>query len=96
MNFNINKCVVLKCYKSALPITAHYHLNNHILECVKEHSYFGVTLDQTMSFSPHVNNIVSKASKVLNFIKRNLYKCSPSIKATANISLVCPILEYTS
>ena len=44
MNFNINKCVVLKCYKSVSPITTHYHLNNHILECVKEHSYLGVTL----------------------------------------------------
>ena len=49
-----------------------------------------------MSFSPHVNNIVSKASKILKFIKRNLYKCSPSIKATAYISLVHPILEYAS
>ena len=49
-----------------------------------------------MSFSPHVNNIVSKASKILNFVKRNLYKCSPSIKATAYISLVHPILEYAS
>ena len=96
MNFNINKCVVLKCYKSASPITAHYHLNNHILECVKEHSYLGVILDQTMSFSPHVNNIVSKASKILNFVKQNLYKCSPLIKATAYISLVRPILEYAS
>ena len=96
MNFNINKCVVLKCYKSASPITAHYYLNNHIPECVKEHSYLGVILDQTMSFSPHINNIVSKACKILNFVKRNLYKCSSSIKATAYISLVCPILEYAS
>ena len=77
-------------------ITAHYHLNNHILECVKEHFYLGVILDQTMSFSPHINNIVSKASKMINFVKQNLYKCSPSIKATAYISLVCPTLEYTS
>ena len=72
MNFNINnKCVVLKCYKSASPITEHYNLNNHILKCVKEHSYLGVILDQTMSFSPHVSNIVSKASKILrvNFVK---------------------------
>ena len=96
MNFNINKFVVLKCYKSALPITAHYYHNSHTLECVKEHSYLGVISDQTKSFSPHVDNIVSKASKVLNFIKHNLCKCSPSIKATAYVSLVHPILEYAS
>ena len=72
MNFNINKCVVLNCYKSASSISTCYHLNNHILECVKHHSYLDVILDQTLSFSPHINNIVSKASKTLNFIKRHL------------------------
>ena len=49
-----------------------------------------------MLFSPHISNIVSKASKILNFVKQNFYKCSSSIKATAYISLVCPILEYAS
>ena len=69
MNFNIDKCVVLNCYKSASSISTCYHLNDHILKCVKHHSYLGVILDQTMLFSPHINNIVSKASKLLNFVK---------------------------
>jgi len=34
-----------------------------------------------------MNHIVSKASKILNFLKRNLYKCPTSTKATAYISL---------
>ena len=46
-----------------------------------------------MTFTSHINNIVSKASKVLNFLKRNLHKL---IKATAYISLVGPILEYAN
>ena len=49
-----------------------------------------------MSFSSHVNNIVSKAFKILNFVKQNLYKYTPSIKVTACISLVRPILKYAS
>ena len=49
-----------------------------------------------MSFSPHTNNIVFKASKMLNFIRRNLSKCSKKVKSTAYLSLVCPILEYLS
>ena len=85
MNFNINKCVVLKCTKYTLSIPAHYHLDDHNLECVKHHAYLGVTLDQTMLFSLHIENIVSRASKMLNFVKCNLYKCSASTKSTAYV-----------
>ena len=38
----------------------------------------------------------SLQSTVLNFIKRNLYEYSASIKATAYISLVYPMLKYAS
>ena len=61
-----------------------------------DHSYLGVLLSSSMSFSPHINNIVVKASKMLNFIRRNLSKCSKEVKSTAYLSLVRPILEYSS
>ena len=93
MNFNIRKCTVLQCYRTSSPILANYSLASQILECVKEHSYLGIILDQQMKFTSHINYIVSKAAKVLNFLKRNLHKCSTSTKATAYISLVRPILE---
>ena len=96
MNFNIRKCTVLQCYRTSSPILANYSLAGQILECVKEHSYLGVILDQQMTFTSHINYIVSKAAKVLDFLKRNLHKCSTSTKATAYISLVRPILEYAS
>ena len=97
MNFNIIKCTVSQCYRMSSPILANYSLAGQILECVKEHSYLGITLDhQMMTFTSHTNYIVSKAAKVLNFLKRNLHKCSTSTKATAYISLVRPILEYAS
>ena len=50
-----------------------------------------------MLFSPHINNIVDKASKMLNFMWQNLFsKCSKEVKSTAYLSLVHPILEYSS
>ena len=64
INFNIIKCVVLKWSKSILSIPTHYHLIDRNLECVKHHTYLGVILDQTMSFSPHIEDIVSKAFKM--------------------------------
>ena len=71
-------------------------LDGHDLCNVKQHTYLGVTLTSSMSFTVHINNISSKASKVLNFIKRNLNECSQNVKSIAYCSLVRPILEYSS
>ena len=49
-----------------------------------------------MSFSVYINNICSKASKVLNFINCNLNECYRDVKCIAYQSLVRPILEYSS
>ena len=37
-----------------------------------------------------------KASQTLNFLRRNLSKCSPSVKASAYLTLVRPIMEYAA
>ena len=96
MKFNLSKCVTLKCYRSSSPIEIDYFINDHKLENVKHHPYLGITLDQTMSFIPHLNNITSKATRVLNFIKQNLSKCSQYTKSNTYFSLVRPSLEYAS
>ena len=54
----------------------------------------GILFDSRMSFSPHISSIICKTIKALNFIKHNLYKCSPETKCVAYTSLVRPLLEY--
>ena len=61
-----------------------------------QHHYLGVILDKTMSFTAHIKDTVSKASKVLNFVKRNLSSFLQSTKVAAYLSLVRPTLEYSS
>ena len=70
--------------------------NDQPISCVDQHPYLGVTLTSSMSFSPHIQKITAKATRVLNFIKRNLYNCSKEIKPKAYLTLVRPILEYAS
>jgi len=96
MKFNVDKCVALKCCRSNSPIHADYYLDAHRLENVQQHTYLGVIFNNTMSFIPHIDSVVLKATKVLNFIKRNLCKCSTTSKLKAYISLVRPILEYAN
>ena len=96
MRFNTNKCVTLRCHRSFNPRSFIYHLGGQPLTCVNEHKYLGILLTSSMSFSLHINNIISKASCVLNLIRRNLSKCSKEIKNITCLSLVRPILEYSS
>ena len=49
-----------------------------------------------MSWASHINAIVHKASRTLNFIKRNLYLCTKEVKEIAYLTLVRPCLEYAS
>ena len=52
------KCTVLQCYKTNSRIFANYSLAGQILDCVEEHSYLGIVLDQQMTFTLHINHIV--------------------------------------
>ena len=96
MCFNVSKCVVLRCYKILSPSLFTYILNEQSISCNDQHSYLGVALTSNMSFSPHIQKISAKATRMLNFIRRNLYNCSKEIKSRAYLTLVCPILEYAS
>jgi len=44
----------------------------------------------------HINTISDKATRILNFIRRNIYGCSSEAKALTYTSLVRPHLEYAS
>ena len=58
-------------------------------------TYLDITLNNALSWSFHINNIVSRATKT-QFLRRNLYKCSREVKASAYISIVRPLMEYAS
>ena len=49
-----------------------------------------------MQWSPYINNVATKASKVLNFVRRNLNNCSAPTKDSAYLSLIRLTMEYVS
>ena len=63
---------------------------------ISSDKYLGVILDNRLSFNNHVDQIVSKATKLLNLCRRNLHMCSPELKEIAYKALVRPHLEYAS
>ena len=44
----------------------------------------------------HIQLKVNKATKVLNFIKCTLYKCTKEVKETVYFTLVRPVLEHAT
>jgi len=96
MGLNTSKCVILTCSRLLSPSASVYTIDDHSLMRVTEHLYLGILFDSKMSFSPHINSITSKATRMLNFVKRNLYRCSRDTKCMAYTSLVRPLLEYGS
>ena len=77
---------------------AAYSINNIFLQSVEQHKYLGVLLHNSMSWTKHIQEleVINKASKTLNFVKRTLYQCEPSVKVTTYTTLVRPILEYAN
>ena len=44
----------------------------------------------------HIDSVCAKATRTLNFVKRNFYRCSIEAKTLAYVSLVRPHREYAS
>ena len=71
-------------------------LMGHILSTVHQYLYLGVELSEDLGWEPHINKAISKANKVLGFMRRNIGKCPQDIKEKAYLTLLRPHLEYSS
>ena len=88
MKFNVSKCVLIRCSRSLNLFQYNYQLYNHTLDVRDEHLYLGVLLHKSLSWSNHIAKTTAKASQLFNF--------SPSVKASAYLAIVCPVLEYAA
>jgi hypothetical protein len=63
---------------------------------VHQYPCLGVELSEDLGWEPHINKAISKANKVLGFLRRNIGKCPQDIKEKAYLTLVRTHLEYSS
>ena len=84
------------CTKSLTPFTHDYILDNCTLNVSDQYTHLGVIICKSLSWSPHISDIVTKASRALNFIKHNLSKCLSQVKESVYLTMVRPQLEYAS
>ena len=73
-----------------------YTLHNQVLENVSSAKYLGVKITDDLEWGQHINEITSKATKTLGFLRRNLTFAPKETKAAAYKTLVRPKLEYAA
>ena len=96
MNFNVKKCFKLLVTRKAETSHNKYTMKGKTLADVPNNPYLGIEFQSNLKWDIHINNIVSKANKILGFLRRNLSHCPAHVKAQAYFTLVRPHLEYAS
>lgn len=87
LELNISKCKHMRFTRRSNPLHFNFSINGHNLDtvsCVKD---LGVLLDTKLSFNTHIDGIVSRASKLLGYIRRT---------TTSFSNLRCLVILYTA
>ena len=69
-------------------------INNHRLERVKETSFLGVILDESLTWKSHISYVASKISKSIGIIYRSSFCLIRLTLRTLYFALVYPYLNY--
>ena len=94
MEFHWDKCQVIHITHNKKVIQHQYSLHSHILKSVDSAKYLGVTISSDFKWNSHIDNTVTKANRVLSFLRRNVK--STKLKGKAFKTLVRPTLEYAA
>lgn len=94
MTLNPKKCVHMRVSKKKKPIVTAYTIDTHIVITEPTCKYLGVVLSHDCSWNANVDHVAGKAARALNFIQRNLRLAPRTLKNTAYLTCIRPILEY--
>jgi len=96
MNLNTSKCFKMIFTRSSSPLNFHYTLGGGTLPLCSEIKDLGVIFDSKLTFTHHVQNIVSKAYKMLGFVQRLSVDLSIHSFTKLYYCFVRSVLEYCS
>ena len=94
--FNTSKCKCIVISRKPTPKLPHNQLHLGMpLQVVESYNYLGLLLSSSMSWSPHIESICSKARQILGLVYRRFYDSTdPSMIKQLYLSMVRPHLEY--
>ena len=93
LEFNATKCVVLRI-RSA--IRYQYSLNGSFLQEVNSQRDLGITVNNTLTPTTHINEIVKKARQKIAMFRRCFSRLNEEKIVTLYRAIIRPALEYAS
>ena len=94
LKLNQSKCKMMCITNKKKPIAYTYHINNSAVEWVDTFKYLGVKIHSKLNWGEHVKDVASRASRVLNLLRRTMHGCHKDAKKKAFTAPVRPYLEY--
>ena len=70
------------------------YADNHTIECAKSFKYLGVTVQQNMSWTEHVDKVCTKINQRLGILRRIKHLLPIHARVTLYNSLICPLFDY--
>ena len=97
MEFNVEKCKVLRVVRTCTIYDRQYTLGSSHLSVVQSEKDLGVWISDTLNWNIHTDNIVAKAQKMLGLLYRTLRDIDDyTVKRLLYLTWVQPTLEYAS
>jgi hypothetical protein len=96
MKFNTSKCNIMRISRKRDPGEPKYYMLGVNLEEQTEITYLGIIIQSRLGWNRQTERATQKASRILNFIMRNFYFASKTVKEKLYFTLVRPHLEYGS
>lgn len=95
MQLNVSKCKTMRVTRNNIP-PPNYYLNNIPLEVVKFYKYLGVYITSTLSWSLHIDKLISNTNRMLGYIRRNFFSAPSSLKLILYKTLIRSKMDYAS
>ena len=96
MQFNPSKCKTMRVSRKRSPGTASYKILGVALEETDHSTYLGINIQNDMRWNSQTHHATGKATRVLNFLRRNFHHSSSTIKEKLYLTLVRPHLDYAT
>lgn len=94
LSLNVRKCCCVSFTNRIRKVDITYEINNSIISNESHYKYLGVYFSDNFKWIKHIDMTVTKAGRMLYFIRRNFRQASQTVKQTLYLMYVRSILDY--